>query len=234
MDVQMPGMDGLATARHICQAWPLAPALEGTPRPRIIALTAYATQENWEQCLNAGMDDYISKPIRLEKLIHSLSQCQPQVGKCQSMNATPFPSIPSTKRDRPDAPHSLSSDLLDKKTLQALRKMAGPKATEVVPQIINNYLEEAPQLLQAIHAAAVASDPVALREAAHSLRGASANLGAISLCQLCQALEATANAGSTIGALTKVSQVETEYETVKAALQMELCHKHQRLCKIGV
>jgi len=223
MDVQMPEMDGLATTRHICQAWPLAPALEGTPRPRIIALTAYATQENWEQCLKAGMDDYISKPIRLEKLINSLSQCQPQAGKYQGIrSATPYTSLPSVKRNGPGTSHSLSSNPLDAKTLQALRKMAGPKATEVVPQIINNYLEEAPQLLQAIRAAAVASDAVALRETAHSLRGASANLGAVSLCQLCQALEATANAGSMIGALTKVSQVETEYETVKAALQMEL------------
>lgn len=223
MDVQMPGMDGLATTRHICQAWPLDPAFEGTPQPRIIALTAYATQDNWEQCLKAGMDDYISKPIRLEKLINSLSQCQYQAGKCQVIrDANAYPSLPSRERDRPDTPHSLSSNPLDKKTLPALRKMAGPKATEVVHQIINNYLEEAPQLLQAMCAAAVASDAVALRETAHSLRGASANLGATSLSQLCQALEATATAGSTIGALTKVSQIETEYETVKAALQMEL------------
>jgi len=217
MDVQMPHMDGLAATRHIYQEWPLDPAFEGIPRPRIIALTAYATQDNWEQCLEVGMDDYITKPVRIEKLIHSLSQCQPQAGKRQSItNAKPHPSIPAIGMYMPDTPP------LDVKILQALYKMAGPKATEVMTQIISDYIEEAPQLLQAIRAAAVASDAVALREAAHSLRGVSANLGATSLSQLCQALEVTANAGTTIGALIRVSQVETEYEAVKEALQMEL------------
>jgi CheY-like chemotaxis protein/HPt (histidine-containing phosphotransfer) domain-containing protein len=69
MDVHMPEMDGLTATMHICQRWSAA------SRPRIIAMTANAMQGDREKCLNAGMDDYISKPIRVEELVQSLNQC---------------------------------------------------------------------------------------------------------------------------------------------------------------
>ena len=70
MDVQMPEMDGLEATRRICQEWS-----KGS-RPRIIAVTANAMQEDREECLAAGMNDYISKPIRLEALVQALRQCR--------------------------------------------------------------------------------------------------------------------------------------------------------------
>ncbi len=71
MDVQMPEMDGLTATQHICQGYP------AQNRPRIIAMTANAMQEDRETCLATGMDDYISKPIRLEQLAQVLARCQP-------------------------------------------------------------------------------------------------------------------------------------------------------------
>lgn len=200
MDVQMPEMDGLTATRHIYQEW--SPG----QRPRIIAMTAYATQDKWEQCLEAGMDDYLSKPIQIAKLIHALSQCQPN--RDRDANSPPSPNHPITP--------------LDPKTLQSLRKMAGDRANEVLAQIIDNYLADAPQLLQAMRAAVATGDAAALQQAAHTLRSASATLGATTLSQLCKALEAMGCAGKTAGALAGVLQVEAAYETVKLALQMEL------------
>jgi CheY-like chemotaxis protein len=67
MDVQMPEMDGLEASRRIVARWPDAAA-----RPRIVAMTANAMQGDREECLAAGMDDYVTKPIRVDALVQAL------------------------------------------------------------------------------------------------------------------------------------------------------------------
>ena len=72
MDMQMPVMDGLESSRQICQRWP------PDRRPRLIALTANAMRGDRDACLEAGMDDYISKPIRLDELTEALKRSTPR------------------------------------------------------------------------------------------------------------------------------------------------------------
>jgi CheY-like chemotaxis protein len=67
MDVQMPEMDGLEAARRITAKW------SAGERPRIVAMTANAMQGDREMCLEAGMDDYLTKPIRVERLVEALN-----------------------------------------------------------------------------------------------------------------------------------------------------------------
>jgi len=76
MDIQMPDMDGLEATRAIHKEWP------GRRRPRIVAMTANVMEEDREACLDAGMDDYLGKPIRVEELVGALSRCQ-AVGSLQ-------------------------------------------------------------------------------------------------------------------------------------------------------
>jgi CheY-like chemotaxis protein len=71
MDVLMPEMDGLEAARRIVERWPAG------RRPRIVAMTANASQSDREMCLAAGMDDYVTKPIRVEALVDALMQVRP-------------------------------------------------------------------------------------------------------------------------------------------------------------
>jgi CheY-like chemotaxis protein len=71
MDVQMPEMDGLEATRQICARWSRG------ERPHIIAMTANALQGDREKCLEAGMDDYVAKPIRVEELINAIGQAKP-------------------------------------------------------------------------------------------------------------------------------------------------------------
>jgi len=71
MDVQMPEMDGLDATRQINARW------KQPDRPRIIAMTANAMQGDRERCLAAGMDDYVSKPVRVNELVSALSQVEP-------------------------------------------------------------------------------------------------------------------------------------------------------------
>ena len=66
LDVQMPEMDGCEAARNICQKWP------GAQRPRLIAVTGNAMEGDRQKCLEAGMDDYLTKPIRVKELEHVL------------------------------------------------------------------------------------------------------------------------------------------------------------------
>jgi CheY-like chemotaxis protein len=71
MDVQMPEMDGLEASRQICARWPRG------ERPHIVAMTANAMQGDRERCLEAGMDDYVSKPIRVNELVTALGKAKP-------------------------------------------------------------------------------------------------------------------------------------------------------------
>ncbi len=69
MDVQMPAMDGLTAARQICQLYP------PDQRPWMVAVTASAMQGDRESCQQAGMDDYLSKPLRPDSLYAALKRC---------------------------------------------------------------------------------------------------------------------------------------------------------------
>ena len=66
LDMEMPEMDGLEAARRICARW------NTRERPRIVAMTANAMQGDRDMCLAAGMDDYLTKPIRVERLVEAL------------------------------------------------------------------------------------------------------------------------------------------------------------------
>jgi len=70
MDVQMPELDGLGATREIRK-------LKKITQPQIIAMTANAMEGDREMCLAAGMDDYVSKPIRVNELMDALQKCKP-------------------------------------------------------------------------------------------------------------------------------------------------------------
>src|SRR5260370_38642672 len=71
MAVQRREMDGLEASRAICARW------AASERPRIIAMTAEAMQGDRDKCLAAGMDDYIVKPVTLDRLAAALAKCRP-------------------------------------------------------------------------------------------------------------------------------------------------------------
>jgi signal transduction histidine kinase/DNA-binding response OmpR family regulator len=85
MDVQMPVMDGLEATREIHRRWP------NGSRPRIVAMTASALEEDRERCLEAGMDDYISKPVRVEELLRALEDAKRRGGPSPGQDDTGGP-----------------------------------------------------------------------------------------------------------------------------------------------
>jgi PAS domain S-box-containing protein len=199
MDLQMPKMDGLTTTRQICQ--------KGN-RPKIIAMTANAMQGDREECLAAGMDDYISKPIRLDALTRVLSQ------KCFEL-AQDIETI-----DAQITPHSRSS-VLDLGAFHFLCKLFEGDDRPALIEIFDCYLKEAPQLLLAIEQACVQKDPISLVRAAHSLKSSSAYLGANAFSQLCADLEAIGKTRMPDASDPLILQLQREYDRVKIALQQE-------------
>ncbi len=206
MDVQMPEMDGLEASRRICERWS-----EGQ-RPRIIAMTASAMQGDRERCLAAGMDDYISKPVRVEELINALRRCQPAPQKSNKNGA----SGQSADLNQ----HAPAAPVIDHKVLDQLREMLEEDAPGVVEELIEIFLDDTPRLLAKLRQAMASEDTKGVALAAHTLKSSSAHLGAMTLSALCEELEATGQAGSMEGVAEKVAQVEAEYERVKTALEV--------------
>jgi CheY-like chemotaxis protein/HPt (histidine-containing phosphotransfer) domain-containing protein len=212
MDVQMPEMDGLETSRHIRQIWA---ADQG---PHIIAMTANAMQGDQEACLAAGMDDYVSKPIRVEALINALNRCRPAVNQ-QDQSIPGQAGEPESQAEAPLTSYqSDSGNPLDMAALDQLRELVGGDEA-ALGELIDSFLTETPLLLVKLRLALAAEDAAGLRMAAHTLKSSSKDFGALTLAALSQELEDMGKAGSLAEAAGRVAQLETEYEPVKAALE---------------
>ncbi|MGI0488904.1 PAS domain S-box protein [Pantanalinema rosaneae CENA516] len=217
MDVQMPEMDGLEATRCIRQEW-------GSPtQPWIIAMTAHARASDREECLAAGMNDYISKPIDMVLLSNALKESRPsssEPGKVEVIHA-PTQAIEPITSPSPQTTDGLPDNalnVLDSNVIEQLRQMAGEEADEMLRELIQVYLEDAPQRLLAIQTAIDHSDATTLQQAAHALRSVSVTIGAITLGNLCEVLETNAKAQNLQDAPTLVSQLNSAFLNIEAAL----------------
>ena len=107
-------------------------------------------QGDREKCLSAGMDDYISKPIRVEELVQCLNQCQ-----SSSENPESLPLVDETlpPEELGESVPLNSDEAIDTEVLQGLRQTMGANADQFLTQLIDVYLEETPFLVQAMDAA---------------------------------------------------------------------------------
>ncbi len=225
MDVQMPELDGLEATRRICQEWTQRRDVSPTGRPWIIAMTANAMQGDREICLQAGMDDYISKPIRLEALTQALAGCHLY---SESSPPPPSPNSPPSPMSNPSFPHSIPEPPIDAQALQNLREMVGEDEPEAFIEVVESYLNDLPALLETLETSVQQQDVPTLHRSAHTLKSTSATLGAKPLAQLSKQLEKLGRTSSEEGtllppeALALVRSIYLEYERLKPALQDEL------------
>jgi signal transduction histidine kinase/CheY-like chemotaxis protein/HPt (histidine-containing phosphotransfer) domain-containing protein len=206
MDVQMPEMDGLEASRTICTRWAAG------QRPRIVAMTAEAMQGDREKCLAAGMEDYIVKPVTLDRLAAALARCQPLRREAAVEVRATTASV--------EAPGAVGDTTLDRGVLDQLREDLG--GTTAACDVIATFLETTPSVLAALCDAAARADAGGIQQAAHMIKGTSAMLGARDLSEQCAEVERLARAGRAPDAATRVTAIEASYRTVEAALRAEL------------
>jgi CheY-like chemotaxis protein/HPt (histidine-containing phosphotransfer) domain-containing protein len=208
MDVQMPEMDGLEATRRI------RAELCHSSQPRIIAMTAHARLEDRQECLIAGMDDYITKPITPEALLAVLKKFLVQQNKALKL-AVSQPTMSSSV----NSSNFNLEEVIDQTILQDLRNMAGNDADRLIDELIQVYLEDTPSKIQAIKDAYTFQEHSKLQKAAHALRSPSISLGAIQLGKICKILEDTAHEQSFDQLSQLVIQLEIEYENATKAFQ---------------
>ncbi len=221
MDVQMPEMDGLEAARRIRAEWP------PDARPRIIAMTANALRGDREACLEAGMDDYLSKPILLDDLRQVLLRPS-LLSRDDRRDASSTRNARDTRGTRGIAPAGTVVELpaeppvLESATLDSLFRLEQVAGRAIVRGVVDSFVAEGPGRLARIQQAIQDGDPGALTFAAHVLKGSAAQLGAVRLAESCRELEERGRIGDLDGTGDLIVRLEEELTRATAALQARI------------
>jgi PAS domain S-box-containing protein len=188
MDVEMPEMDGLEATRRIRRMAPVE------PRPRIIAVTAKAMQGERELCLRAGMDDYLTKPIRLHELIEALARDEG----------------PTEVRVAP---------AVDPDVLGRFIASLGARGAESAVSLIDTFLDHAAAQLASLRQAVQLHEAEDARREAHTLKSNAAAFGAGALEAMCRELESAAEADALDRGADLLPRITAELERVTRELE---------------
>ena len=217
MDVQMPEMGGIEATEYICQKY----GKDLHKRPIIIAMTAGAMDGDRDICLKAGMDDYITKPVKIEalekvlarwgKIIMSIKEVEgAEVNGDIVVNSSP----PELKSEIVSSDASVDFAILE----QIREELQIEGEADVLTQLINIFLDDAPKQLATIKKAINSFDTDTLTLAAHSLKGSCHNFGVIGMGNICATLEDKATLGLIVEADQLLVQLENEFVLVQSEL----------------
>jgi len=201
MDCQLPDLDGYEATRLIR----LATGPVRNHQVPVIAMTAHAMAGDREKCLASGMDDYLTKPFQpavLDELLEKWLVAQPEAPG----NAVPMAEH-SSPAEQQAAPAFDGEDLVD--------RMMGNK--ELARSVVGTFLSDVPHQLAALADALSRSDHGAARLAAHTLKGAAANVGATQVSATARRMELLAKEGDLTGGEDLISQLATQCDDLRTA-----------------
>ena len=196
MDCQMPVMDGYTAARRIRAGQEAGLDV----RIPIIALTAYAMPSDRQKCLDAGMDDYVSKPLRAEALQAALGRC----------GARASAAVPAT------------NGLLDVQQLEQLSHLPGRQNARLIDDMIAMFFTSVPLELTDLRRLAGEKESEGFARLAHRMAGTSAGLGAVALRAAALQMEQAASAGQWDGMALQLDDFERQWIETKQALEQHL------------
>jgi two-component system sensor histidine kinase/response regulator len=209
MDCQMPLMDGFAATAAIRREE--REAGRGRVLP-IIAITANALQGDRESCLAAGMDDYLSKPFTQQQLAAV-------IGRWMALPlAATVHHEDQPARLPPESVEVIRREVINRAALDKIRALSQERGDALVQKVVEAYVDDVPQQLCTLRDAIAGMDAGGVRRIAHTLKSASANVGAEALAALCKALEYLGRTDTTEGAGAILVDMEQEFQAVRHSL----------------
>ncbi len=178
MDILMPEMDGFEATKIILDEF------SDEKRPKIIAMTANAMQGDREECFAVGMDDYITKPIRLQELQAVLHKWADIIFEQKDFMVS---QIKQRKID---------TKIIDESKISFLQEVESQEDVAFLMELLNIYITELPKTMSNIRAAIKKKDPGQLQFFAHKLKGSSLTLGMEDISEICHELETIAKTGA--------------------------------------
>jgi CheY-like chemotaxis protein/HPt (histidine-containing phosphotransfer) domain-containing protein len=206
MDCQMPVMDGYQATAAIRQL----PLGRGERLP-IAAVTANALQGDEQNCLEAGMNDFLPKPFKLAQLQALLARWLPRAGETSSTTTV----LAAAARDASVVP---GSDAIDLRELQSVRELDPAGGMDLVKTILRIFIESAGESVARIENAILARDGGQLAAAAHALKSSTANVGAKTLSEFYRRLEQLGREGRLADARELLIQVRPEHQRAVARM----------------
>jgi PAS domain S-box-containing protein len=193
MDVQMPEMDGFEATGHIREL-----EKNGGHIP-IIAMTAHAMKGDDQRCFDAGMDDYISKPVKPEVLFETISKWTDTKAE-----------IPKQEQSKAQSPGQTEEPV----DLSTLLDSVGDDE-EVIAQLVDIFLENSRQRVTMLQKAIDSGDTAEIGSQAHAFKGASGSIGAMPLFELCRELEMLLKDGKMMELVRCYRMISAEFERVE-------------------
>jgi len=220
MDCHMPKMDGYEATRAIRERENKSLQNSSTNRIPIIALTGYSTEQDREKCLQAGMDDYLSKPFRIADIRSILD-------RWLSGRPDPIRKVGEGAASSGEARRESDKGLgpqegtppIDWSVLEKMIPLQPPGSETLLKRVISLYLDTSLGLMKEIRAAVEGSDADALHRSAHTLKSSSAYLGALAFSGICKELELMGRGKALAEAKERLAALEKEYRRVRESLE---------------